>query len=77
MTLFSLVAVPFVLVYVDVGFTVVALFGIWVSRSGDSGGTDSPGWDFEEGQPSVRAKRVACWPFRTTPGGHLGLEGRE
>jgi len=38
-----LVAVPFVLLYVAVGFMMDALFGIRLRRSDDSDGTDSAG----------------------------------
>jgi hypothetical protein len=38
-----LVAVPFVLLYVAVGFTLEVLFGIRLQRSDDSDGPDPPG----------------------------------
>jgi hypothetical protein len=38
-----LVAVPFVLLYVAVGFTIEALFGIRLRRRNDSDGSDRPG----------------------------------
>jgi hypothetical protein len=38
-----LVAAPFVLIYVPVGFIMEALFGIRLRRGDDSDGTDSAG----------------------------------
>ncbi len=54
-----LVAVPFVLIFVAVGFIMEALFGMRLQRSNDSDGTDLARWGFDEAQvrASLRVKR--------------------
>ena len=48
-----LVTVPFVLLYVAVGFTLEVLLGIRLRRSNDSDGPEPPGSGFDEAQPCL------------------------
>ena len=50
-----LVAVPFVPLYVAVGFTLEVLFGIRLRRSDDADGPEPPGWGFDQRQPYQQA----------------------